>query len=166
MRINILLSIVPVLARFDIVAGKSSCQFLPVAPAASSAGEMLLVARRHMRTRLTHLSVMHALKPGSRLWNIIKAQVQANTETIFTHFKYKHKKMKNTHVQSGLCVVFFAYACFMDVHTGETNEINPSTRDLERKMLLFLIPWFALCLCSHHYSTLQLLWTYSEVNPS
>ena len=44
--------------------------------------------------------------------------------------------MKTTHAQSGLCVVFFAYACLTNVHTGETNEISTSTR--ERKMFLFL----------------------------
>ena len=42
--------------------------------------------------------------------------------------------MKNTPAQSGLCVVFFAYASFTDVQTGETNEIRISTR--ERKMFL------------------------------
>ena len=34
--------------------------------------------------------------------------------------------MKTTRAQSGLCVVFFAYSCFTDVHTGETNEISIS----------------------------------------
>ena len=35
-------------------------------------------------------------------------------------------------------VLFFAYASFTDVHTGElTNEISTSTR--ERKMFLFLV---------------------------
>ena len=59
-----------------------------------------------------------------------------------------HKKMKTTHAQSGLCVVFFAYACLTNVHTGETKEISTSTR--ERKMFFFLCLF--LCLfhaCSH-----------------
>ena len=45
--------------------------------------------------------------------------------------------MKNTPAQSRLCVVFFAYSSFTDVHTGETNEIRISTR--ERKMFLVLV---------------------------
>ena len=44
--------------------------------------------------------------------------------------------MKNTLAQSGL-YIFFANACFTDVHIGETNKISISTR--ERKMFLFLV---------------------------
>ena len=53
-------------------------------------------------------------------------------------------------VQSEMCVVFFAYACFPNVHTGETNEISTSTRD--RKMFTFLVlvrALISLHACSH-----------------
>ena len=35
--------------------------------------------------------------------------------------------------------VFFAYACFTDFHTGETNEINIKTSTREKKMRHFLV---------------------------
>ena len=58
--------------------------------------------------------------------------------------------MKNTHAQSGLCVVFFAYACFTNVHTGETNEIDINASTKERKMFLFLV--FVLVLISRMFT--------------
>ena len=35
--------------------------------------------------------------------------------------------------------MFFAYASFTDVHTGETNEISIRTSTRERKKILFLV---------------------------
>ena len=67
--------------------------------------------------------------------------------------------MKNTHAQSGLCVVFFAYACFTDVHTGETNEIG---KGKERKgkenvyFFLVLVLVFISCMYTLNFSVLVL----------
>ena len=64
--------------------------------------------------------------------------------------------MQNTRAQSGLCVVFLAYACFTNDHTGETNEISTSTRERKRFLILKLVycayftqghTWIFLCLC-------------------
>ena len=60
------------------------------------------------------------LKPGSHLWN-------------------KHKKIKNTRAQNGLCVVFFAYAC-----SHWWNKRNKHKH--KEKCFLFL----CLCLCLFH----------------
>ena len=46
--------------------------------------------------------------------------------------------------QSGVCVVFFAYACFTNVYTGETKEISISTRE---RNFFFLVLVFVFISC-------------------
>ena len=62
---------------------------------------------------------------------------------MFSHVN-KLKKMQNTRAQSELCVVFFVYACFTNVYTGETNEISRSRSTKESKMFLFFVLVFVL----------------------
>ena len=70
-------------------------------------------------TSCTILSLVHTCETSTSNWKLC----------LYTWSK--HKKMKHLRAQSGLCVVFFAYACFTNVHTGETNKISTSTRERE-----------------------------------
>ena len=79
-------------------------------------------------TSCTILSLVHTCETSTSNWKLC----------LYTWSK--HKKMKHLRAQSGLCVVFFAYACFTNVHTGETNKISTSTREREN----------VLCLCLFH----------------
>ena len=69
-----------------------------------------------------------------------------------SHTWNKHKKMKNTRAQSGLCVVFFAYASFTDGGSHWWNKQNKHKHKHKRKKKYFFFLCLFLCLfhaCSH-----------------